>query len=149
MKYKIEIVKEQDADIVITARERTPVLERLEALLTDAEAEPLADAVLYGYRDDEIVRLEPSEVYCFFVEAGRVYALTDGGRWQMRERLYTLEGTVGDGYIKINQSCLIRRDKIARFRTTLGGALEVVLKNGYTDYVSRRQLKSVKERLGI
>ena len=116
---------------------------------SDAEAEPIADAVLYGYRDDEIVRLEPSEVYCFFVEAGRVYALTDGGRWQMRERLYTLEGAVGDGYIKINQSCLIRRDKIARFRTTLGGALEVVLKNGYTDYVSRRQLKSVKERLGI
>ena len=30
-----------------------------------------------------------------------------------------------------------------------GSKLEVILKNGYTDYVSRRQMKNVKERLGI
>ena len=32
---------------------------------------------------------------------------------------------------------------------TLGGSLTVVLKNGYRDYVSRRQLKAVKERMGL
>ena len=141
MQYRIEISDGQKEDIVIIARERTPLVERIEEMLA-------AESVgLFGYRDGEIVRVEGA--YCFFVEGGRVYALTDGGRWQMRERLYTLEETVGNDYVKINQSCLIRVDKIARFRTTIGGSLEVLLKNGYTDYVSRRQLKKVKERLGI
>ena len=149
MKYKIEIVKEQDADIVIQIKARTPVVEQIEELLTSVGAETGVDTELYGYRDNEIVRLDEGGIYCFFVESGRVYAMTDAGKWQMRERLYTIERTVGDEFIKINQSCLIRRNKIARFRTTLGGSLEVVLKNGYIDYVSRRQMKNVKERLGI
>ena len=150
MKYKIKIDKEQEEDVVILAKVHTPILAQIERLLAeDNETECAYELPLYGYRGEEIVGLELGAVYCFFVEAGRVYALTDSGKWQMRERLYTVEGTVGEAFIKINQSCLVGRDKITRFRTTLGGSLEVILKNGYTDYVSRRQMKNVKERLGI
>jgi acetyl esterase/lipase len=38
---------------------------------------------------------------------------------------------------------------IKRFNTSVGGALTVTLQNGFRDYVSRRQLKSVKERLEL
>lgn len=143
MDYKIVINEELALDIVITARERTDILDRLEELMKDERRE------LLGYRGAEIVRLDGEGVYSFFVESGRVYALDDGGRWLVKERLYALEELFGDAFLKINQSCLVRVDKIERFRTTIGGALEVVLKNGYKDYVSRRQMKAVKERIGI
>ena len=44
---------------------------------------------------------------------------------------------------------LINIDKIKRFDASLSGFLLVTLKNGYSDYVSRRNLKNVKERLGL
>ena len=67
----------------------------------------------------------------------------------IKERLYTVENTVGDSFIKINQSCIVNIDKIERFEASFSGALTVVLKNGYKDYISRRQLKIVKERIGF
>ena len=52
-------------------------------------------------------------------------------------------------FIKINQSCLANKTKIKRFETTIGGALKVVFKNGYIDFISRRELKNVKNRMGL
>ena len=52
-------------------------------------------------------------------------------------------------FVKINQSCIVNVNKIERFDTSVSGTLKVSLKNGYTDYVSRRQLKPIKERIGI
>ena len=143
MKYRIEIFEEQDDDIVIRAKEKLPILERIERLIEASEKGIL------GYTERDITRLEAESIDCFFIEASKVYAIADSRKWQIRERLYQLEERFSGDFVKINQSCLIRMDRIERFHTTLGGALQVILKNGYKDYVSRRQLKEVKERMGI
>lgn len=143
MKYRIEILSEQAEDFVILAKERTLLLERLEELLGGETRE------IFGTAGTDVVTLGVQDVYCFLVESGKVYALTEDGKWQVKERLYALEQRFSAEMVKINQSCLVNRHKILRFRTTFGGALQVVLKNGYTDYISRRQLKEVKERMGM
>ena len=38
---------------------------------------------------------------------------------------------------------------IDRFNASIGETLLVIFKSGYKDYVSRRQIKNVKERMGI
>ena len=52
-------------------------------------------------------------------------------------------------FIKLNQSCIANKNKIKKFESTIGGALKVIFKNGYIDYISRRELKNVKERMGL
>lgn len=143
MTYKIKITEGQAEDFVISAKEQTPLLEKIEALLSSEES------ALFGFAGGDTVRLSVADVQAVVVEAGKVYALTDGGKWQLRERLYQMESDYPDMFLKINQSCLINPLKIDRFKSTVGGALLVVLKCGYRDYVSRRQLKTVKERMGI
>ncbi len=143
MKYRIEIRKELDEDIVIYARENSPELQKLEALLQEPEP------TLIGYRDDTVTPLDPSQIYCFSVEQNKVFAMTENERYQLKERLYLLEERFRDSFIKINQSCLVNITKLERFDTSLGGSLIVILKNGYRDYVSRRQVKAVKERIGF
>ena len=54
-----------------------------------------------------------------------------------------------DGFIKINQSTVANISKIARFGTSFDGSLYVTFKNGYRDYVSRRQISNVKRALKI
>lgn len=143
MKYKIAIHPEQAEDILISARESTPTLEKIENILKET-----AD-VLYGYSGQDIVKLVPREVYCFFTEGNKVFASAKDGKFQVRERLYTLEEMFSGDFIKVNQSCLVNIAKIRKFEASIGGSLMVILKNGFRDYVSRRQMKMVKERLGL
>ena len=142
MKYKIVINSEQEEDAVISLRERGELLGRIESVLSEREE-------LFGYKDNEAVRLDAAELYCFFIEGGRVYALCSSGKYLIKDRLYRLERSYSEDFVKINQSCLVNVSKIIRFTTSFGGSLRVELLGGYRDYISRRQLKSVKERIGL
>lgn len=143
MKYSIIIDPDREEEILIYAREKNPLVERLEELLSAAEVE------LLGYCGNEIATLSPLEVECFFLEDGRLFAMSGGKKYLLKQRLYQLEESVGGDFVKINQSCLVNVRAIDRFETKLGGALAVRLKCGYTDYVSRRQMRAVKEKFGI
>lgn len=143
MKCHTVIGEEHEEGVWIFAKERTPLVEEIERLTAGEAAE------LIGYREREIARLDPADVYCFTVEDGRLYAVTEAEKWQLRVRLYQVEGTLGADFVKINQSCIANIRHIKRFEVSFAGALLVVFRNGHRDYVSRRQLKTVKERIGF
>ena len=70
-------------------------------------------------------------------------------KFEIKTRLYVIEEKLPENFIKINQSCIANINQIERFNASISGTLKIRFKNGYTDYVSRRQLKNVKERIGI
>lgn len=140
---KFTFIKDDRNEVVLHAKEKTPLTEEIERLCHTDGCE------LIGYTDRETVILTPFEVCCFTVEDNRIYARTDRGKYQVKERLYRLEEAMGEGFVKINQSCIANIKRIDRFEATFGGSLAVIFKNGYRDYVSRRQTKHVKERLGL
>ncbi len=143
MKYSVFIEPEREEEIIIYARERNRLVEKIEELIMNERDE------LLGYGERDIVRLDSKDVICFTVDDGKVYAITRGERLFVKQRLYQLEERFSLEFIKINQSCLVRVDKIKRFDSSIGGSLMVTLEGGYRDYVSRRQLKAVKERIGF
>ena len=143
MKFKLFINNNQEEQVIVYAHKENKLTEAIEKLVTDTQCE------LSGYKDREVVRLNPSEICCFIVENNKVFALTDKEKFQLKYRLYQLEENYSDTFLKINQSCMVNTKMIARFDASITGALNVKLKNGYSDYVSRRNIKSVKERLGL
>ena len=143
MKCTLIITDRQEEEVVVYARERTKIVDDIERLIKDSAFE------LIGYNGDEAVSLSADEVSCFTVEDGRVYALTDSEKLRLKCRLYQLEDTLSKDFVKINQSCIANIRKIARVDTSISGTLLIKFKNGHKDYVSRRQLKAVKERFGL
>ncbi|MBO5222857.1 MAG: LytTR family transcriptional regulator [Clostridia bacterium] len=143
MKCRVVIDPQREEEIVIYTHARTPLVEAVEALTRDASER------LIGYREGEGLRLSWQEVCCFTVEDNKVYALTAQGKWMIKGRLYQLEEAAPPTFVKINQSTLANLKQIERFDTSIAGTLKVKFKNGTVDYVSRRNLKQVKERLGI
>ena len=95
------------------------------------------------------IKLEIDEIYCIITENNKVIALTDNGKFLLKHRMYQLEEKLPQNFIKINQSCIANINEIKRFDSSISGTLKVVFKNGFSDYVSRRNIKSVKERLGV
>lgn len=143
MKFRLIIDSGHEEEVVVYAREKTQLALRIEELVSESAEE------LIGYSDKAIVKLSAEEIFAFSVENGKVFAITEGERLWVQKRLYQIEEAVGARFVKINQSCIINTDRIDRFETTIGASLMVVMKNGYRDYVSRRQMKIVKERLGL
>lgn len=143
MKLKLFIDKSRDEEIHIYAHEKTPLIEAIEQLISEDGFE------LIGYTDREGVKLNLADIYRFTVENNRVFAETDECNYRLKFRLYQLEERLPESFIKINQSCIANIRMIERFDASVSSSLLVKFRNGSSDYVSRRQLRTVKERLGI
>ena len=137
----IEEVSEEK--VLIYANERTKLIDEIESLVESANVD------LTGTYNDEIIKININEVSCFLSENNKVFALINDKKYQIKQRLYQIEEMNLASFIKINQSCLANKKKIKKFESTIGGSLRVVFKNGYIDYISRRELKNVKERMGL
>lgn len=140
-----EIVIDPDGEerVVVHAKRESELTRAIQRLVEEKTTR------LVGHRDGEIVPLNPAQIFCVVVEGDRVFALCEREKLQLRQRLYVLEEMLGDGFVKLNQSCLANISKVERFDASVSGTLKVKFKNGHIDYVSRRQLKRVKERFGI
>lgn len=141
MEYKLFIDKDHKEEITIYAHEKTELIKSIEQLLQGS-------STLLGYKEREAYPLLKKDIYCFISEGNKCFALTENDKFFIRERLFKIEEQFSD-FIRINQSCIINKSFIKRFDATVSGSLKVCLKNGYCDYVSRRNLKTVKERLGL
>ena len=142
MKLRIFFQKDGSEEVTAYLKEDGVFASRLRALCQE-------EAPVMGYKEGEILPVKAEEICCFIVEDGKVYALFKQERLALKRRLYQLEEDYGTFFIKINQSCLANTQRITRFDASFAGTLRVRFENGYTDYVSRRCLKKVKERFGL
>lgn len=141
MKCRFFIDKSREEEVQIFIHERNALAEKIKELCENDGLEML------GKKDRTTYRINLPEVVCFVSENNKVFAVTDRERYEVDKRLYELEAECPDSFIKINQSCIANISKIKSFDARISGTLLVNFKNGYCDYVSRRQLKNVKERL--
>lgn len=143
MKITVIIDEKREEEIVIYAHNKNPLIDKIQQLAEENTT------TLTGFWQDEIVKLDTKDVYCFVVDGGKVYAVCEDKKYRLKVRLYNIEETLDKDFIKINQSSIVNVNKINKFDVSISGTLKVILKNGYTDYVSRRNVKLVKERLGL
>lgn len=143
MKCEIIIDPACEEKAIIYARENSRQLEAIKKLVEESGTE------LVGYGEKGIKVLNPADIYCVTVLDGKVYAVCKTENLLLKQRLYEVEEKLSETFVKINQSCLANLRKVERFDASVSGTLMLRFQNGYTDYVSRRQLKQIKERLGI
>ncbi len=143
MKCTTVIDKLREEEVIIYSHCRSAEIEKIESFVSSLGTE------LTGYIDRTAVKLELNEIHFFTVDDGKVYAFTQTEKYLIRLRLYKVEEMLNQSFVKINQSCIANIRKIKRFDAAFSGAMRITFKNGCTDYVSRRQLKTVKERIGL
>ena len=143
LKYKLIIDDTKEESIVITAKEKNSLILEIEKLIKTNMIK------IVGYKNGEFYPLEVADIYCFYTQDGKVYAKVKDEDYLVKERIYQLEDVCKELFVKINQGCLVNIKKILKFESNFSGFIKVVLKNNYSDYISRRELKNVKRRLEI
>ena len=141
MKFKLIIDKEKDEEVVITAHQRTALIDEIEALISKH-----ADRIP-GYTEDDIKMLSVAEIECVTVLDGKTYAIDSKNRqYRLKQRLYELEQQLPSSFIRINKSTLANESRLDRFQVTYAGSVDAIFKCGYTEYVSRRCFSQIKRR---
>ena len=143
MKCSVKIDKDAlEDEVIIIAKEKSKKIFQLENYILGLESE------FIGYKEKEATKLSLNDIYCFTIEENRVVAITEKERYTIKERLYNVETLLTDNFLRINQSTIVNINKIDRFNASFVGSLMIIMKNGFKDFVSRRQLKKVKEKIG-
>lgn len=143
MQYRLIVDKEAEESLILTVHERKAFVDSVENLL---ESE---SATLMGYKDYEMQKLVFSEVSCFFTDDNKVYALVGNEKFLIKQRLYKIAELLDDSFVRINQGCIVNVSHIKKFDYSIGGTIKIILKNGFEDYISRREIKNVKRRFAV
>lgn len=141
MKFRLIIDREKDEEVIVTAKERSALIDEIEALISKHSDR------IPGYTDDDIKMLSVSDIQCVTVLDGKTYAIdSNNQRYRLKARLYELENTLPSSFIRINKSALANEKALDRFAVTYTGAVDAVFKCGYREYVSRRCFAQIRRR---
>lgn len=143
VKFKLFIDKNHEEEVIIYAHEKSDLIKEIEDLVSEK------NSGIIGFIDREAVKVNLNEIYCFVTESNKLYAMCEKEKYFLKTRLYKIEENLNENFVKINQSCIANIRKIKKFDASVSGSLMVTFKNGYVDFVSRRNVKKVKERLGV
>ena len=146
MKVSVELsVEYKDPYVVIYADEVTDEIQRVLEFLRD-QKEAFITAL---EKEENIVILQPKEIYMVRVEAGETIIFGEKQRFRSRKRLYELEQQLGRQFMQISKSTLVNLSYMDSIEAGFNGTLLLKLKNGCKDYVSRTYLPKFKKYLGL
>lgn len=92
--------------------------------------------------------LKPEEIHYFHTENDGVTAVTIGGSFKLKEKLYELEQLLpSNKFIRISKSSIANLYELSRFEASFNGTLCVHFKSGAKEYVTRTYVNSIKDAL--
>ena len=143
MKYKLIIDKNVEEEIIAIVRAPSSLTQQIENLVCSFSG---VDSIM-GYREDEMRKLEFSEIECITILERKVIAIDNRGiQYRIQDRLRDLEDILPSYFIRINKSTLANEHCILRFNAVFSGGVDAVFQCGYREYVSRRCFAEIRRR---
>lgn len=145
---QVEIKLEENIDkpkIVIYTNEITDEITELANRLSNTTTR-----IIVGIKDEKSYLLKPDEVFRFYSENQKVYAACEKLTFLVKHRLYEIEETFENtSFIRVSNSAIVNVDKISNLEISFNGTMTLKLKNGTTEFASRRYIGKIKKYLGI
>lgn len=145
---QIEVKLDEDAKetkvIIVTPQMDESVSELMKRI---SEERP---QVIAGFSGDTVCLLDQEEIYRVYTGEGKVFAVTRGGEYTLRLRLYEIEERLDKSrFVRISNSEIVNLRRVKGFDLSYTGTIRVSLSNGETSFVSRRYVSRIKKVLGL
>lgn len=136
-----------DPRAVLYIRQMSPAVAKAISIL---EKEGTASLPLTAVRDGKTYFMEPENLELIRTEGREIICYDKlGNRYKLDKPLYELEHILGDIFVRVSKSAIVNIRQISHVSAGFNGSLELVMKNGIADYISRSFRKNFKERLGL
>lgn len=124
--------------------------ETVTEIISMLEKEHAASQTFAAAKDKKTYFIKPEDISLIRTE-GRAIVCYDrqGNRYTLDKPLYELENMLDMSFVRISKSAIVNISQIHHAEASFNGTMELVMKNGATDYISRSFRKNFKERLGL
>lgn len=124
--------------------------ETIVEIISMLEKENANSLTLLAVKDRKTYFVKPEDIALVRTE-GREIVCYDKlkNRYTLDKPLYELEEILAICFVRISKSAIVNINQINHVEASFNGTMELVMKNGVTDYISRSFRKSFKERLGL
>ena len=144
MKVEIKISdKISEPYAIIYANAITPEIQQAVAALDTGRG------IITALAGGKIAVLQAEEIVLLRVEGGEVAVYTAKSRFTVRKRLYEIAERLGPDFIQIAKSTVVNLRAIDCVEPYFNGMMALKLKNGLSDYISRKYLPQFKQALGL
>lgn len=104
---------------------------------------------LLAYDDKDVITLSLDKIALITIIDNKTYAIcTNKKQYQIKKRIYQLVEELPKYFWRVNKSSIVNRYQISRFEETQTASVNIIMKNGLTDYVSRRCFAKIRKELG-
>lgn len=132
---------------ILHINQMTETIAEIVSMLEKENANPstfiaIKDKMTFFLKPEDIslIRTEGREIVCYDKMKNR---------YTLDKPLYELENMLDINFVRISKSAIINIKHINHAAAGFNGTMELVMKNGIKDYISRSFRKSFKERLGL
>jgi DNA-binding LytR/AlgR family response regulator len=146
MKVSIQIhEKFKEPQIMICNQTLTDEVKELQESINQ-----VVNKTVTAYTENGVKRLPYEAVIRFYAEKQKVYAQTKEEKYTLHTRLYELEQELSENeFVRISNSEIVNIRKIKSLDTSITGTIKMFLVGEIETYVSRRNVKRIKNALRI
>lgn len=146
MKVNIEVDEQyEETTIMIRTKKWTEELEQLVKMIQMNEPKRI-----FGISDGQTILLKPSEIDYVYAENRKVYAAVGNKRFEIKMKLFEVEKTLAaHHFMRFSKSVIGNLNNITRFELSFNGNLCVHFQSGNKEYITRKYVASIKDKLTI
>ncbi len=144
MKVNIEIDDaHKETSITIQTNEWSEELEEILSIIKRRKPERL-----FGIDDDQTILLHPDEIDFVYAEKRKIFAKQNDRSFEIKMKLYEVEKMLlPHNFVRFSKSVIGNLNQIQRFELSFNGNLCVYFFSGNKEYITRRYVADVKEKL--
>ena len=148
MKVECKISKEYKEPCAVLYINR--MTETIGKIISMLEKENANSLTLLAVKDRKTYFIKPEDISLVRTEGRKIVCYDKlKNRYILDKPLYELENMLDTCFVRISKSAIVNINQINHVEAGFNGTMELVMKNGVTDYISRSFRKSFKERLGL
>lgn len=144
MKFKLLINPHKNEIVQAQVHQKSIFTDNLEKfVLTNGNSNSII-----GYDDKDHVILQLEDIVIITILDNKITAICiNNKRYHLRKSIYQLTNELPNNFWRINKSSIVNKIYIDRFEETKTAGVNIVMKNGLSDYVSRRCFSKIRKEL--
>lgn len=144
MKFKLLINPHQDEIVQAQVHHQSSFSDELQAfVLSKGNSNQIA-----AYDDKDLIPLKLDQISMITILRDKTYAIClNQEKYHLKKRIYQLVEELPSYFWRINKSSIVNRYQIKRFEETQTAGVNILMKNGLTDYVSRRCFAKIRKEI--
>ena len=107
-------------------------------------------SLLFAKNDNKLFVIEPEQIDIIRTEGNDIKLYNrEAQGYIVTKPLREISERLGPGFIRISKSAIVNINRVDHLSPSFNGTMHIVMKNGISDYISRKHLADFKRRIGL